>query len=85
MIQIFLSIWEKRPHRSIISNKYLGKEPLTIYFHHILPKSKYEYAKYDRENIVLLTFEEHQKVEQDIYYYEVINKIREKLKIKYNI
>lgn len=85
MIVFFLSIWNKRPHKSEISNKYLGKEPLSIFFHHILPKNKYPAAKLDEENVILLTLEEHDNVEINIYRYEEINKRREQLKIKYNI
>lgn len=85
MMEFFLSIWEKRPHKSEISGKYLGKEPLTVYFHHILAKKEHPYAKYDRQNIILLTLEEHDNVEIDMYRYEEINKRREQLKIKYNI
>lgn len=81
----FLSIWKKRPHKSEISGIYLGKEPLSIYFHHILPKNKYPEIRMDKENIILLTVDEHANVESDIYKYEKINKIREKLKTKYNI
>lgn len=85
MIDFFLSIWKIKPHKSEISGKFLGYEPLTIFFHHILPSRKYPEAKYDPENIILLTFLEHQKVEQDIYFYEEINNRRNQLKIKYNI
>lgn len=81
----FLSIWKKRPHKSEISGIYLGKEPLSIYFHHILPKNKYPEIRMDKENIILLTVDEHANVESDIYKYEKINQIREKLKTKYNI
>lgn len=51
--------------------------------HHIIPKSKYPIGKYDEENIIILTFEEHGKVEQDMYFYEEVNKRREQLKEKY--
>jgi len=64
---------------------YLGKEPLTIYFHHILPKEKYPQAMYDEENIILLTLEEHDNVERDMYKYEEVNRRRELLKKKYDI
>lgn len=84
---IFLSIWEERPHRSEISGTPITGEPLTIYFHHILPKGnkKYARAKEDKENIILLTWEEHDIVESDPYRYEVINKRREYLLLKYEI
>jgi len=81
----FLSIWKKRAHKSEISGEPLGSEPLSIYFHHILPKNKYSLAEFDEDNIILLTFEEHQNAEADMYKYEEINTRREKLKQKYGI
>jgi hypothetical protein len=85
MFEFFLDIWKKRPHKSEISGKYLGKEPLSIYFHHILPKNKYPEACFDEENIILLTLSEHESVENDIYKYEEINIRREKLLTKYKL
>jgi hypothetical protein len=82
---MFLNIWKKRPHRSEISGVYLGSEPMSTYFHHILPKSKYPEACFDEENIILLSLDEHINVEADIYKYEEVNKRREQLKIKYNL
>jgi hypothetical protein len=85
MQELFLQIWRKRLHYSQVSMDYLGKEPLTIYFHHILPKEKYPQAMYDEENIILLTLEEHDNVERDMYKYEEVNRRRELLKKKYDI
>lgn len=85
MTSFFFLIWQERPHKSEISFTDLGKEPLTIYFHHILPKNKYPQAEFDKQNIILLTFEEHEAVEADMYKYAEINKRRELLKIKYNL
>lgn len=79
----FLQIWSKRRHFSEISNIYLGKEPLSIYFHHILPKEKFPEAEYDEDNIILLTFDEHNNVEMNMYKYEEVNRRRELLKEKY--
>lgn len=83
MREFFLDIWKKRRHISEVSGDYLGGEPLTVFFHHILPKEKYPQAKYDEENIILLTLDEHTNVESDIYKYEEVNKRRNLLKIKY--
>lgn len=83
MQQFFLRIWAKRLHYSQVSMEYLGKEPLSVFFHHILPKEKYPQAMYDEENIVLLTLEEHDNVERNMYKYETINKMRQKLLEKY--
>lgn len=81
--EFFLQIWRKRLHYSQVSMDYLGKEPLSVFFHHILPKEKYPEAMLDEENIILLTSEEHDNVERDIYKYEIINSKREKLLEKY--
>ena len=85
MREMFLDIWKKRAHYSEITGQYLGKEPMSTYFHHILAKEKYPEACLDEENIILLTLEEHNNVENDMYRYEEINKRREQLKIKYNL
>ncbi len=85
MQEFFLQIWRKRLHYSQVSMDYLGKEPLTVFFHHILPKEKYPQAALDEENIILLTLEEHDNVERDMYKYEEVNKRRDLLKTKYNI
>ncbi len=81
----FLSIWQRRAHRSEVSGDKIYGEILTVYFHHILPKKQFPQAEYDEENIILLTWNEHDQVGMDMYYYEEINKRREKLKIKYNL
>lgn len=85
MREFFLSIWKKKPHYSEISGVHLGSEPMSTYFHHILPKEKYPEASFDEENIILLTLDEHTNVESDIYKYEEVNKRREQLKQKYNL
>ena len=85
MQELFLHIWKKRPHKSEISGTSLGSEALSTYFHHILPKSKYPKACLDEENIILLTWEEHDQVETDPTRYEEVNKRREQLKQKYEI
>lgn len=85
MQDVFLSIWKKRTHISEISGTYLGKEPLSIYFHHILPKEKYPKARLDEENVIILTGDEHINAESDIYKYKIINKRRKQLEIKYKL
>ena len=85
MRDFFLQIWKKRLHLSEVSGLPLVGEPLHIYFHHILPKEKYPQAALDEENIILLTWEEHDQVEMDPTRYEDVNKRREQLKQKYDI
>jgi len=81
----FHKIWFKRDHVSEVSGTKLGGVINSMFFHHILPKSKYPQAEFDAENIILLTPEEHANVELNIYLYEEINKRRIYLKLKYNI
>lgn len=83
MREFFLSYWKKIAHYSEVSGKFLGHEPRSTYFHHILPKEKYPEACFDEENIILLTLEEHSNVESDIYRYEEVNKRRNYLLTKY--
>lgn len=81
--EFFLSIWDKRTHYSEVSGDFLGTEPLSTFFHHILPKSKYSEGAYDEENIILLTLEEHDNVENDMYKYQIVNEKRSYLMKKY--
>lgn len=83
MQEFFLSIWKQRAHKSEVSGTGLGSEPMSTYFHHILPKEKYPEACFDEENIILLTLDEHTNVESDMYKYPEVNKRRELLRIKY--
>lgn len=78
-MNLYQTIWNERSHVSEVSGAKLGREPRTYMFHHILPKSKYESHRLNPENIIMLTFEEHEKVENDPTFYEEINKRRQKL------
>lgn len=79
MHEFFMDIWNERAHYSELSGEYLGKEPSSAFFHHILPKEKYPELGYMKSNIILLTLEEHGNVENDMYKYELINERREQL------
>ena len=83
MWNFFLLIWGKRSHKSEISGTYLGKEPLSIFFHHIIEKEHCEQGKFDPENIILVTWDEHTNLHSNKYKYEEVNKRREYLKSKY--
>ncbi len=58
--QIFLEIWNERPHASQISNDPIS-HPTPSNFLHVLPKAlnKYPKLKLDKQNIVLATEQEH--------------------------
>jgi hypothetical protein len=83
MWNFFLEIWRERPHYSEISGKWLGKEPLTTFFHHILPKFTYENAKFAKDNIILVTPDEHREIEDSYRIIPGIEEIKEKLLQKY--
>ena len=61
MWNLFREIWNERPHYSELSGKWLGKEPLSTMFDHLLEKGneKYEHLKYNKKNIILITPDEH--------------------------
>jgi hypothetical protein len=82
---LFKQIWKERSHKSEVSGTYLGKEAYSTYFHHILPKNKYPEIKMDKENIILLTTDEHANVESDMYRYDLINEKRKHLIKKHNL
>lgn len=84
MRNFFMEIWKMREHKSEVSGTYLGSEPMSTYFHHILPKEKYPELAYEESNIILLTLEEHSNVEADMYRYEEVNKRRELIKQTYD-
>lgn len=79
------SIWRVRPHVSEVSGEPLLGEARSVYFHHILPKEKFPQAKFDPDNIILLTLDEHTNVESNMYKYDEINRRRELLKTKYDL
>lgn len=61
MWAVFMEIWKERPHKSEVSGSVLWSEPKSWMFDHLLEKSKYPELKYDKRNIVLVTFEEHER------------------------
>jgi hypothetical protein len=87
--QMFLEIWEEREHVSELSGKYLGEESNSWFFAHILSKGAYPHLKLVKENIMLLTKDEHWQVDQNTHLAKE-NKLfqpffdkAEELKIKY--
>lgn len=76
---LYQEIWEERGPYSEVSDTYLGKSPLSTFFHHILPKNKYPKLIMNKDNIIIMTAQEHEKVEQDPFFYEKINQKRKEL------
>lgn len=59
--QFFLSIWSVRPHKCEVTGEWLGNEPKSIFFDHLLPKGlkKYEHLRHEPKNIALVTGDIH--------------------------
>jgi len=55
----FASIWDKRKHNCENCEKWLGDEPFSYMFDHLLEKSKYPKLKYEQDNICILCLECH--------------------------
>lgn len=56
-------IWEDREQKSFISGIHIPRFS-PGHMAHVLPKGKYPEKKYDPDNIVLLTLEEHRLFDQ---------------------
>lgn len=60
MNAFFLQVWKNRKqHDCENCGKWLGKEPLSYMFDHLLEKSKYPELKYEEDNIMLVCLECH--------------------------
>lgn len=62
-LELFKEIWSERDHISFLSGKPLKYFDVK-YMAHVLPKGKYTKYKYLKENIILLTPEEHNLLDQ---------------------
>lgn len=58
--------WLSCPHLCEECGKSLGKQPLTLFFHHALPKQSYGQFRHTHENIIVLCPDCHQQAESDL-------------------
>lgn len=65
-VAFYIRIWDKSNKKCQISNRYLGNEPLSTFFHHVLPKSRYPEYRWCEWNILVLHPEVHAQVEIDM-------------------
>lgn len=79
----YQEIWDEREHKCFETGKPLGSEPITLYFHHILPKAKYPLYRHMKWNIVLLHPDAHSQVEIFIDKCPRVKALTEHLKIVY--
>lgn len=75
----YAEVWSAAPHQCEVCKLNLGNEPLTIFFHHILPKSIYPAFRHTAENICILCPEHHTQVETDINKVPYVKKRTEKV------
>lgn len=74
--EFYLEIWLASPHVCQCGcNKKLGKEPLTLFFHHLLEKRNYPQFRHTPENIMILSPDCHQQAEADM---DKIPKVRQR-------
>jgi len=59
----FHEIWEEREHYSEVSGLPLGNVYHVVFFSHVITKGAYPKARHWKENIVLMTCNEHQEWE----------------------
>lgn len=64
--KLYKEIWNERPHYCYETGKWLGNEPLTTMFHHVLFKHDYPLYRHEKWNIVLLSPDIHSQVHSDM-------------------
>lgn len=62
----YKEVWDASPHVCQECSKKLGKEPLTLFFHHLLPKRNFPQFRHTPENIIILCADCHQQAETDL-------------------
>lgn len=51
--EFFKEIWQERPHYCKSCDKYLGEEPLSLYFDHLIEKNLRPELRFIKENIYI--------------------------------
>lgn len=64
--EFYAEHWAAHPRTCEECNKNLGKEPLTLFFHHALPKRNYPQFRHDHFNIICLCPDCHSQAETDL-------------------
>jgi 5-methylcytosine-specific restriction endonuclease McrA len=64
--EFYLEIWSSSPHACEECGRKLGKEPLTIFFHHLIPKSSHPEFRHTHENVMILCPDHHAQAETDL-------------------
>lgn len=64
--EFYLEHWNACPHVCEQCKRKLGRQPLTLYFHHALPKRNYPQFRHTHENIIVVCVDCHQQAETDL-------------------
>lgn len=65
---LWAEIWEERDHVDFETGKPIYGDPLTLYFHHVLPKRPdggYPQYRYEKWNIILVSWDTHTLAENN--------------------
>lgn len=82
MYRFFMEIWNTTPpykRRCYETGKSLPHPPLSTYFHHVLPKSKYPQFRLMKWNIVLLDPDVHNQAETNLDKTPRVKELKERL------
>jgi len=82
-VAFYVSIWNKSDKRCQVTGKYLGNEPLTTFFHHILSKSRFPEYRWCEWNILMVDPEVHAQIELDMDRVPGVRKLTEELMEKH--
>jgi hypothetical protein len=84
MWALFEEVFKERGPYSEIDGTYLGSELRSWMVDHLLPKSRFKHLKYEKDNLFLVTFEQHQLKESGYplpLHKEAIERARQKFNI----
>src|SRR5581483_4805410 len=59
--ELYMKVWQAEPHYCMSCGKWLGDEPRTTFFDHLLEKSKYPEHEFDIDNIYLCCWDCHSR------------------------
>jgi 5-methylcytosine-specific restriction endonuclease McrA len=84
MFNFFKALWNKRKHECENCGKWLGREPLSYMFDHLLEKSKYPQLTLEEDNIMFVCLQCHDEKSRGFMSEKVKERI-EKVKEKFDI
>lgn len=65
--KFYMEIWDTRDHVSEVSGKHLGDTPYLSFFAHVIRKGSYPSFRHRKDNIMLMTHEEHYKYDHETH------------------